>query len=321
MTPVKTQKKNVFACTKCNNKAIYKNQGQFFCKEHFLNYFETKVFKTIKKYQLFSKNDNICVATSGGKDSLAVLYMTMLYCNKYNIKFFALCIDEGIAEYRKFTVDDLTKFCEKYKIPLHVLSFKDNFGLTLDEMTKKAVKEKNKKPCTVCGILRRKLLNKGARELNATKLVTGHNLDDETQSVLMNQFLGNSQHNASLGPTTGLSINNKFIPRIKPLYLVTEKETRLYCLLRKFEVHFSECPNISLSFRAQVRDKINDIENVLPGAKYGVINSFLEILPLLKQHYKNADNKKNKNFSFCSECGEPCSGEICNACKLEKELV
>lgn len=308
------------ACTKCGAKAVYKNQGQFFCKDHFLDYFETKVFKTIKKFKLFEKGDNICVATSGGKDSLAVLYMTMLYCKKYNIDFFALCIDEGIAGYRDHTVEDLTKFCNKYDIKFHVLSFKDQFGMGLDEMTDKAITEHNKKPCTVCGIFRRKLLNKGARDLKATKLVTGHNLDDETQSILMNQFLGNAQHNASMGPITGLSKNNKFVPRVKPLYVITEKETRLFCLLRGFEVHFTECPNIHLSFRSQVRDKINEIESVLPGAKYGVVNSFLEILPLLKEHYKNTNTVKNKNFKLCSKCGEPCSGEICNACKLESEL-
>lgn len=301
-------------CSSCSKKAVYSSQGRSYCKDHFLNYFERKIFRTIRKFSLIQHKDKICIATSGGKDSLAVLYMTMLYCKKYKIDFFALNIDEGIADYRDHTINDLKIFCKKYDIPYHIVSFKERFGFTLDELIKKGL-EKGKKPCTVCGILRRTLLNRGARELGATKLVTGHNLDDESQAYLMNLFLGNMRHNAALGPATGLSTNSKFVPRIKPLYFISEKETRLFALLKGFEVHFSECPNIELSFRAKVRDKLNELELLRQGAKNGVVNAFLEILPTLKQKYKNT-----KEFSYCARCSDPCAGEVCNACILEQEL-
>ena len=303
-------------CTKCSKKAIYQTTGQALCRDHFISYFENKVFKTIKKYKLIERNDNVCVATSGGKDSLAVLYMTMKYCRKYNIDFFALAIDEGIKDYRDHTLDDLSLFCKNYDIPLNIISFKNRFGSTLDDLTEKAIKLYGKKPCTICGVLRRTLLNKGSRELNATKLVTGHNLDDESQSLLMNLLKGNMGHNASLGPISGLSKNKQFIPRVKPLYSVTEKETRLFAFVKEFKVNFSECPNIHLSFRASVRDQLNEIENKNPGSKNGMVNAFLEILPDLKEKYR----KERKDFKFCERCGEPCSREICNTCKLEDEL-
>jgi len=301
-------------CSKCERKAIYENQGLRYCKDHFIFYFERKVFRTIKKFNLISKEDNVCIAASGGKDSLAVLYMTAMYCRKHKINFFALNIDEGIADYRNHTIDDLKVFCKKHDIPYHIVSFKERFGMTLDEMIKKGI-ELGKKPCTVCGILRRTLLNRAARELNATKLVTGHNLDDESQVYLMNLLLGNMRHNAALGPITGLNQNTKFIPRIKPLYFISEKETRLFCLLKEFQVNFSECPNIKLSFRAKVRDKLNELETERAGSKNGIINSFLEILPILKNQYKD-----KKEFKYCKKCGDPSSGEICNACILEEEL-
>jgi len=303
-------------CTKCEEKAVYRGQGQYFCKNHFIKYFENKVFRTIKRYNLIEKNDNVCVATSGGKDSLTVLYLTMLYCKKYDIKFFALAIDEGIKGYRDHTLDDLKIFCEKYGIQLNIVSFKEKFGDTLDNIRDKALTEQNKKPCTVCGIFRRTALNRAAREFKATKLVTGHNLDDEAQSYMMNLLLGNMSHNAALGPITGLNLNDKFIPRVKPLYFMLEKETRLFAILKGFKVSFNECPNINQSFRAVVRDELNNIENKLPGAKNSIVNAFLEILPLLKQHYKN-----NKPFKTCIKCGDPSANEICNACKLEEELI
>jgi uncharacterized protein (TIGR00269 family) len=159
-------------------------------------------------------------------------------------------------------------------------------------------------------------LNRGARNLGATKLVTGHNLDDEAQSYLMNALSGNMRHNAGLGPITGLNKNKKSIPRIKPLYFLSEQETRLFTYLKGFKVDFSECPNISLSFRANVRDQLNEIESKFPGAKNGMVNAFLEILPDPKERYKG-----EKAFSYCERCGDPCAGKVCNACRLEEELI
>jgi uncharacterized protein (TIGR00269 family) len=303
-------------CSKCGAKAVHQTTGQAYCKDHFFDYFETKVFRTIKRYKLISKEDRVCVATSGGKDSLAVLYMTMLYCKKYDIDFFALAIDEGIKNYRDHTLEDLQIFCDTYEIPMTVLSFKTRFGSALDDVQEKAIKEYNKKPCTVCGILRRSLLNKGARELGATKLVTGHNLDDEAQSFFMNILKGSMAHNASLGPMTGLSKDSDFVPRVKPLYFISEQETRLFAFLKGFKVNFNECPNIGLSFRASVRDQLNILESKTPGIKHGLVNSFLQVLPELKEKYKN----ERDSFQYCERCGEPCSGTICNVCKLEEEL-
>ena len=305
-------------CSRCEKKAVYSGQGQNYCKSHFLEYFESKVTKTISRYELIKKEDKVCVATSGGKDSLAVLYMTNLYCEKYKIEIFALAIDEGIKGYRDHTLDDLKIFCKKYDVKLHIVSFKEKFGDTLDNIKDKAITDFNKKPCTVCGIFRRTLLNRSARELGATKLVTGHNLDDEAQSFMMNTLLGNMSHNASLGPITGLADNDKFVARVKPLYFMLEKETRLFALLKGFKVEFAECPNIDLSFRMTVRDEINTIESKLPGAKNGIVNSYLEILPLLKDHYR--EKKQNRTFNYCKSCGDACSGAICNSCKLEEEL-
>jgi uncharacterized protein (TIGR00269 family) len=323
-------------CIKCKKKAVYGGKGQNLCKSHFLEYFESKVFRTIKEYALIEKNDKVCVAASGGKDSINVLYLSSLFCRKNNIEFFALAIDEGINGYRSKTLKDLKAFCKKQKIVLYVESFKKNFGKTLDSVKNDAMKRLGKKPCTVCGILRRTLLNRAARKYNATKLITGHNLDDESQSFLMNLLLGNMSRNAALGPITGLNTNEKFVARVKPLYFITEKESRLYSILKGFKTEFCECPNIGLSFRMTIRDELNAIEDKLPGAKNGMVNSFLEILPILKNYYskeksakilagkkakENTNNKQDaKNFNYCSGCGDACSGNICNACLLLEEL-
>ncbi len=297
-------------CDKCDSKAVYSYNGTHYCKFHFIKYFENKVQRTIRRFKLINKKDVVAVAVSGGKDSIAVLYNVANYCKKHNIKFFALNIDEGIKDYRDHTIEDMKTFCKDHNINYKIISFKEIYGQTLDEMLKKA-KKLRLKPCRICGILRRNLLNQGAKKFNATKLVTGHNIDDEAQSLLMNLFLGNMKHNASLGLITGLNNNEKFVSRIKPLYFITEKETRLYCFLKGFKVEFNECPYITDSFRAKVRDKLNELETERQGIKHSIVNSFLEIHELLKNNYKN-----KKEFHYCKICGEPSSKDICNTCEL-----
>ncbi len=290
----------------CSEKPVISlYSGEKLCKSHFIEYFENKVFKTIRQFDLLNKEENIGVALSGGKDSLTVLsILNRLSKENPKIKISAIAIDEGIAGYRDKTLITAKEFCDKNKIEFHIFSYKEEFGLTLDEM----LKTLNVKPCTICGIFRRYLLNKKSRELKLTKLVTGHNLDDECQSILMNQMRNDLRASARLGPKVGLIQNNKFVQRIKPLYLCTEKEVTTYAFINGLLDNFNECPNAIHSFRAQVRDTLNDLENKFSGTKYSVVNSFLQILPYLKEKFRDGEIK------ICSNCGEPAANEICNAC-------
>ena len=140
----------------------------------------------------------IAVATSGGKDSLAMLYLL----NKHYKNVEAIAIDEGISGYRADTLKALIDFCDKNKIKYHIYSFMSEFGKTLDKMMKK-----QENPCTVCGILRRQLLNKYSRGFD--KLSIGHNRDDEAQSILMNLLKNNLEISARLGPFVGLIRDKK----------------------------------------------------------------------------------------------------------------
>jgi uncharacterized protein (TIGR00269 family) len=131
----------------------------------------------------------------------------------------------------------------------------------------------------------------------------------------MNTMLGNMRHNAAHGLITGLHLNSQFVTRIKPLYLILEKETKLFCELKGFKVLTDDCPNITHSFRAEIEKHLDQIDDKYPGVKNGIVKSFLEILPTLKEFYSD-----HKLFSVCSRCGDPCSGEICNTCLLEKQI-
>lgn len=306
-------------CVHCPKPAVISLQHGALCKIHFISYFEDKVIKTMNKYQMIEREDTICVATSGGKDSLTVLYLTKKYCEKYDIpltKIRALAVDEGIAQYREKTLVDLQKFCTEHSIVLEIVSFEQELGKTLDEAYPLINKSTQKKPCNVCGVWRRYLLNKYAAKSGATKVVTGHNLDDEAQVIIMNIFKANTKLTGRLGPISGIDGSDYFIQRVKPLYFCTEKEVRLYALLQKFQIEFTECPYSKEGFRHQVQTMLNDFEERYRGTKQGVINSFLALLP----HIREQEKGNVELVRQCSRCGEAANKEVCNACQM-KEMI
>ena len=302
-------------CNKCQSKAVITLQHGSLCKTHFIRYFEDKVFKTINKYKMIDRNDKLCIATSGGKDSLTVLYLTKKYLEKYqmNNEIVALAIDEGISNYRKKTLEDLKVFCQKNEVSLKIVSFKEGLGKTLDESYPIINKGTNKKPCNICGVWRRYLLNKYARKLNTTKVITGHNIDDEAQAILMNIFKANTKLAGRLGPVSGVKEHDLFIQRIKPLYFCGEKEVRLYALLNGWQVQFTECPYTHGGYRHHIQELLNEFENKYKGTKQGIVNSFLDILPHL-------DKQENEEIKQCTKCNEAANQDLCNACKMQEMI-
>ncbi len=300
-------------CKICKLKPVLTlNSGVKLCKSCFIRYFEKKVRKTIRDFKLLDKKDKVAVGVSGGKDSLTVLNILNNIAKKHRyLELVAILIDEGIKGYREFSTKDAKRVCEDLGVELKIYSFKEEFGYTLDQMVKKL----KLKPCTVCGVFRRYLLNKKAKELKVKKLVTGHNLNDEAQAIIMNQFKSNMETSARLGPITGVIKSQHFVRRIKPLYQMSEKEVMVYAFLKGFVGKFVECPYASLAYRSEIRDMLNNFEQKHPGTQYSIISSFLDVLPLLKKAFKG----KGK-LRVCKVCGEPCAQDKCKACQFIEKL-
>jgi len=271
----------------------------------FLRNVENKVKNEIEKYNMIS--GKLAVGVSGGKDSL----VTVFILKKLGYKPIGILIDEGICGYREKTIQDAIKYFKTWNLPLFVYSFQEEFRMSLD----KIVKKEKSIPCTSCGVLRRYLLNKAARELGVKTLAVGHNLDDEAQSILMNLFQNDISKLARLGPIAGYSNHKNFIRRIKPLRKIKEKEVLAYAFMNDIKIEYSVCPYAPKSFRSEIQKQLNEYELNHTGTKLGILKWFDKN----KEKFKNKVNIKKINN--CDFCGEPTAEEgVCLTCQMISKM-
>jgi uncharacterized protein (TIGR00269 family) len=214
-------------------------------------------------------DDHLAVAVSGGKDSLAILTI-LAKLRKYRPQttLTAVTVDEGIKGYRDEALSIAAAFCKKLEVPHHIISFKQLYGYTLDEIIERA-KEKGQNmltPCAYCGVLRRRAINVGAREVKATKIATGHTLDDETQTVLMNILRGDIARLAKEKPVTN-EVHPLFVQKIKPFCEIPEKESALYAYAKKISFQDTPCPYANEALRNDIRGMLNRMEEKHAGVQ------------------------------------------------------
>lgn len=269
---------------------------------------ENTIKKTIEEYNLFSKKDNIAVALSGGKDSTSVLYI--LKKLGYNVS--GLMIDLKLGEWSKIHNKNMGEFCDKYDIPLTIIDLKAELGQGICFIKAILKKKKNLTGCSVCGTIKRWILNKWAKKLNADKLVTGHNLDDEAQNVLMNFLKGNILLGLNSSPATGGENIDGFVQRVKPLFFIPEDEIREYAKEMKLNILYDKCPCAFGTYRVETRGWTDDLNNK---DKLKIVSEFQKIVTnLRKENFNKSDIKK------CIVCGEPSKNEVCNFCGMIKDL-
>ncbi|UCF49427.1 MAG: tRNA 2-thiocytidine biosynthesis protein TtcA, partial [Thermoplasmatales archaeon] len=226
-------------CSKCKKPAVtfIRYNGTHLCKDHFIDYFERRVKKDIKKQGRTEDGTKIGVAVSGGKDSTVALHIINdIFSKRANIDIVAITIDEGIKNYRPESIEYAIKNCKKLAIDHHVVSFKNIIGKSLDEFTSS---QGDMGECSYCGVFRRLCLNKKSKDIGVNRLVTGHNLDDMSQSILMNFVNGDMQKLARLGPHK--KIQEGLVPRMLPLRVIPEKEVTLFAIINNIEYYDGEC--------------------------------------------------------------------------------
>ncbi len=219
-------------CALCRKKAVYAPLR--FCKEHFLAFYEKKVRHYLESTHV--QNTKVLIAVSGGKDSSALVDILVHLREEFGLELGIFTINLRIPDYSEKGLEVCRTLAERYDLPLIVEDLAD-YPRQIPDFA-----GKGKKPCSQCGVIKRYLLNKNAWEHGYEYLATGHNMDDEffvAMHNLLHRNLGQLRRQQKLLPPVP---ERRLAGRLKPLWYLTEKENRLYCLLRGIPHDADECP-------------------------------------------------------------------------------
>jgi len=312
-------------CEKCGSPAVMHAaySGLHLCETHFCRSVAKRVRRRVREDGLLSAAatpedpETWLVGLSGGKDSAVLLHlMDDTFAEDPRVELVALTVHEGIEGYRDASLEACRELVADRDVPHEVVSYAGEFDVRMDDVAREDPLEMA--PCAYCGVFRRDVLARYADELGADKLLTGHNLDDEAQTALMNLFEGDvaqiAKHfDASLGAFDERVLPPEGpVPRAKPLRDVPEKEVALYAHLRDLPAHTAECPHASEAYRGEIRDHLLELEENHPGTRHSIMAGYEELAALAAERYRGGDCEMTE----CERCGAPTTGDRCRKCDL-----
>jgi tRNA(Ile)-lysidine synthase TilS/MesJ len=131
---------------------------------------------------MFTRQDRILVAVSGGKDSLALWDVLI----KLGYDTAGLHIHQGIFEYSASSFEKTTRFAKERDLTLITIDLAAEGDLDIPGVASST----RRTQCSACGVIKRHYFNKAAVEGGFTIMATGHNLDDEAARLLGNCCTG-----------------------------------------------------------------------------------------------------------------------------------
>jgi uncharacterized protein (TIGR00269 family) len=322
-------------CDKCGREAVMHAaySGLHMCEDHFCESVEKRVRRRIREDNLLPDDatpedpETWVVGLSGGKDS--VVLTTVLqdtFARDPRVELVALSIHEGIEGYRDESLAACEELAAELGIRHEVVTYEEEFDVRMDEVVEED--PENMSACAYCGVFRRDLLSRYATRFDADKLLTGHNIDDEAETAMMNFLEGNitqiAKHfDASLGGFEGgrsersRGESEVFVPRAKPLRDVPEKEVALYAHLRDLPAHITECPHAEEAYRGEIQELLYELEERHPGTRHSIMAGYEELAALAASEHRGGDGE----FGECERCGGPTRTDICRKCDLLAALA
>ena len=277
------------------------------CRDDFVRFFERRVERTVERYGMFERGSRVAVAVSGGKDSVALLHSLWKLRGKLGVELVAITIDLGIAGHSDRYVPLARRVCERLGVPCRVVDLRGEYGFSVDEL-----RGLRRPVCSLCGAVKRYVLNREARELGAHVLATGHNLDDFLAALLQAYIRGDLRALAKLRPY--LPPEGKLVARAKPLVETPERDTKLYVEALGLEHVTWKCPYSSGASSFEYKRVLDLLEEEHPSIKFQMLRSFLErIQPLI--------SVEEPSLLSCSKCGEPSSSPVCQFCRIKSMIA
>ncbi|MFW5977891.1 MAG: tRNA 2-thiolation protein NcsA [Halohasta sp.] len=318
-------------CDKCDREAVMQAaySGSHLCETHFCRSVEKRVRRRIRADSLLDSAatpddpETWVIGLSGGKDSVVLTHiLDETFGRDPRVELIALTIHEGIEGYRDASVEACVELAADLDMRHELVSYEEEFGIRMDDVVE--TDPENMAACAYCGVFRRDLLERYADEYGADKLLTGHNLDDEAQTALMNVLEGDvagiAKHfDASLGRFEDRREQDDFVPRAKPLRDVPEKEIALYAHFADLPAHITECPHASEAYRGEIQRLLWELEENHPGTRHSIMSGYEELAELTAERYRGKGEERTK-LTDCERCGSKTGTRICRKCRLIESI-
>lgn len=312
-------------CRVCREPGVIdiRRHNANFCADHFLRYCRDQVARTIKEFNMADVGDRILVAVSGGKDSLAL--WDLLLELGYDVD--GLYVGLGIGDYSDVSGRYVRNFVSSF------IDGRKDGGATLREIDLRsdydydvptAAEATGRAPCSACGLSKRHLFDKAARDGTYDVLMTGHNLDDEAAVLYGNVMKWQIDYLARQRPV--LEAANGFPKKAKPLVRLSERETAAYCVLRGIDYQVEECPMAAGNRHLEYKHALAAAEEASPGMKQAFYFGYLrEAAELFERSVDRAPDDAQALVP-CESCGSPTSGDPngqprCAFCRLSQRAA
>ncbi|RLF25215.1 MAG: TIGR00269 family protein [Thermoprotei archaeon] len=298
-------------CIKCGREAEIRLRSPLvkFCREHYIEYVERKVRRVLEKYHMVKKNDLVLICVSGGKDSTSLLHIMHKLSRDMKFSIMGLTIMLSHEEFFKKAVNTAIENYRELGVDYVLVDPLKEYDINLDRL----IEARIRRPlCSACGIIKRYIMNSVAIEVKATKVATGHNLDDLMKFLFVNFVSGDIEQ---LIRTAPISITERrgFVTKIKPLAECSEREMIEYAKAKGLKFIRAACPYKKLGMGDDALEFLNSLDERYPGLKINMFRIYMsKIHPALRSFYRIEEVSLRR----CKICNMPSLGEICSFCKL-----
>jgi uncharacterized protein (TIGR00269 family) len=293
-------------CKRCRHKAEVqlRHHNCAFCRSCFIFYFQRQVQRAIEHEHMFTPAEEVLVAVSGGKDSLAL--WDVLLALGYRTTGVHLAL--GIGAYSQLSTQKSEAFAASRGVRLITVRLEDE-GLTIPQIGAFT----NRPACAACGTAKRHYFDRVAIDHGFPVLATGHNLDDEAARLMGNVLRWQVSYLAKQSPVLEAT-HERFVRKTKPLFRVCEYETAVYAFFRGIDYIVEECPNSVGATQLVYKEALNRLEAAMPGTKLSFVQEFLRVgLPRFA-------GDAGERPQTCERCGMPAFGTRCSFCSMVREV-
>lgn len=277
------------------------------CEKHFEEYLLRKLERSIARYGMFKKGERVIVGVSGGKDSIV---LADLLSKLGSARLLVVHVDLGIGEYSRKSSEVVRRFSVERGLDYFIVRLLD-YNTSIPEL---ASSLRSRRPCSICGVVKRYVLNAVALDLGFDAVATAHHGDDISVYILKSFLTQDYDQLYKISPVNP-GIKGLAARRVKPFYEFYEFEIEKFAEAKNLMYVSEKCPFKHIGWLEKIiRDLLEKAEEEAPGFKIALLRSHAR--RVLAVEGRSAEKPK-----ACASCGLISEGSECSFCRLTRRAL